>query len=206
MFEQIGVYIAAFFTSLGLFQVNGVPSKSVRPSFDSSVFITPPPDSLSFSIIQSSGSATIKERLATRSAELGLRNFVYQGEEIQTDATSSVRLILESFLGIDVGKDSDISFVQVLSDNCVVVQKKGIVRYMSTGIMPLSIRSYPVIVRIDTGNLEISIDPDTSNIRFTQMSGSSTLAYNDQTFTSRVRYVNAGETFDFDTSLRDQAQ
>ncbi len=203
----------SIFVGLGItyfyYQKNDRPPlaqmSSSSPKTDSNPFLVekPPKDSLVGTILTLDGDVKWQSRTATTPAVLAENISLYQQETVETGEDGIFAALFGNAIEVDLSSNSIVDLTQTLPTNFVINQRKGTVKYVQKNAsIPLTVRSYPLIVKI-TGTTTIKIDDEEEDIILHIESGSITLAYNDFDVVSNVVTAKEGDTVAFDKTTRE---
>ncbi|MDO8583236.1 MAG: hypothetical protein Q7R51_01790, partial [bacterium] len=138
----------------------------------------------------------------TIAATITVPRIIQQGEAIETKDDGKITVRFPDAYTIDIFPKSKLDFIQTLPSNFVISQEQGISEYTKTGATPLSIRSFHLLIQLNSGYIAITTDKDEKTVSVNVSSGSATLAYNDLQYISNVITIKAGKTFTFDDNTR----
>ncbi len=162
----------------------------------------PPSESLIGEVASKSGTLLLESRTATMPAEMKEVNKVMQGERIITDASSSAHLLFKKFGSIEMSEYSDISLIQTLPVDFVVLQRKGQIRYIVNNETPLSIRMRSAIITMKSGKIEVKMADGDSIILISPQDGDARIGFNDLDIVSQVFTLRSGEVYEYNSDER----
>jgi len=160
-----------------------------------------PSQSLVGTIISMSGEVKYESRMATESAEINSPVQVQQGESLETGEDGKLILTFEKAAEVDISSDTLVDVVQTLPADLVFSQNMGTAEYIKLADMPVSIRSYHLLIEND-GDVTVSVDKIKPIVTVKINSGSATFAYNNIYNVSRVWKFDAGTTLTFNDGTR----
>jgi len=164
----------------------------------------PPSDTLMGTMSDLTGEIKLEARDATEPAKLTNKQPVMQGERIVTAEKSSVRITFGADTTILLDKNTDVSFTQTLPISIVITQNNGTVTYsQDTDRFPLSVRVRNLLVRLQSGNVAITLEDGDPRISVSVIDGSAKTAYNNAQFESQVNTLSKGDVMIFDSDARD---
>ncbi len=156
-----------------------------------------PSESLRGIITSLSGHVGWQSRIATMPASLISPRFLQQGEGLQTEDDGKITFEIAKDCTVTLFPNSELDIIQTLPVNLVFAQNKGIVEYKKTGDDPLSVRTFGMLIKQESGDITISIDTDNNIVSVAVNSGSITAAFNDsQNVTTKVS-VSQGKTLEY---------
>jgi hypothetical protein len=196
VFFLIGVAILLTYQYLNSQQLSlGYPKPAMTTKYS---LEKAPSDSLQGIIASMSGSVIWLSRTANKSIKLRAPRTIQQGEEISTGSNGKVVVRIQNDTSLLLQPNTHVSIIQLLPQNFVFMQDKGLVHYVNTIHVPVSIRSFDLVTIINEGIISLSVDPKTQTIAVTVEKGTVREGYEDLQNTSTVVTVNAGQTFLFD--------
>jgi hypothetical protein len=140
-------------------------------------------------------------RTATESAKvIGIRQ-IQQGETIETDKSGKGTLSFSQILSADIKGDTKLEIVQLLPASLVFLQTRGIINYISTGIYPISIRSYHLLIS-GADDFSVNVDSNKRIIVLKVNKGKAVVAYNSLAYISKTLEVGSGKTLIFKDASR----
>lgn len=196
----IGIGAMIFILNSRSFQ----PSKpSLSPSIKPSPFLLEkaPSKSLRGKIVSMSGDIGWQSRVATEPAALKEPRILQQGEELVTgdDGEATVEF---STVSMTVAPETKISFIQTLPESIVLSQPEGIVTYANEEGKNFSMKSMHLLVQLNEGVIDVSVDKETHFITIDVQKGSITTAFNDLEYKSTVETTEEGQRFVFNDDER----
>lgn len=156
-----------------------------------------PIDSLKGNIATVSGGVKWLSRTATKPISLKAPRTFQQGEELSTGSDGKATLDIHND-SLQISPNSHVSIIQLLPQNFVFVQDKGVIHYTNASQIPISVRSLDLVTIFGKGEATITVDPTTQTATVTVLKGSVKEGYEDSQNTSNVMTVDAGQTFVFD--------
>ncbi len=174
--------------------------KILEPDFSIAVA---PSESIRGNIKQMTGNVFWQSRTATESAFLTSLITLQQGEEIQTKENSSLIVEFPNVINIAILPKTQIDFVQTLPVEFVTSIASGSATFKKLSDIPVSVRSYHLLVKQNSGEVSMSIDTDNGITHLNIISGSVTLAYNDLDLTSHVANFTASQKINFNDATRE---
>ncbi|HUD44207.1 MAG TPA: hypothetical protein VMR41_01560 [Patescibacteria group bacterium] len=161
-----------------------------------------PTEALQGQITTLSGQTDWQSRTATQPAILTAPVAIQQGEAVDTLDNGKMEIQFSTCCTINMLANSSLAFVQTLPVNLVINQTLGNVTYQKTGNVPLTVRTFHLLTKIEQGNVNIAIDPNRPVVAITVNSGSVQVAYNDLQYNSSVTQISAGNVFYFNDETR----
>lgn len=149
-----------------------------------------------------SGDVYRQSRVATQESQIVSPIEIQQGEEIRTTQTGNLSVDFPNIAQIKLSPKTQIDFVQTLPADFVTLVSSGSAEFVKTGDAPVSIRSFHLLVRQDSGDLAISVDTDNSLVNLNILKGSITVAYNDLNLVSKVLTYGEGQKVTFNDLTR----
>jgi len=166
--------------------------------------IEPPPKQSKIGTVEKiSGQIFWESRIATKPAEIKQIKKVQQGESLATGIDGQVTINFSESASLLLLPESDVEFVQTLPANFVFRHKKGEIKYIKNGSIPISIRALHLLVSINDGEITLDINPDTHIISLTVNKGSVKIAYNDLRYNTQTLEIKEGQKFIFSDDDRE---
>jgi hypothetical protein len=176
--------------------------KSPLPSFSFSL-TDAPNESLKGEIVSLSGNVGWQSRTATIPAQItGPMPIIQQGEEIKTLDSGVAELVFLSNADITINPKTEVDVVQTLPTNILFGQNSGIADYKKLGTVPLSVRSQNLLVKINQGEITISVSQKQPYITVDVINGSATVGYNDINFVTQILDITSGKSLLFNTESK----
>jgi hypothetical protein len=160
-----------------------------------------PTQSLVGKIISMNGEVLYEPRLATESAKISSLQEVQQGESLSTGKDGEINLIFDKAAEIKISPNTTIGIIQTLPADLVFSQKIGTIEYKKLGEIPVSIRSYHLLIEND-GNIKVSIAEEKPIVTVEVIKGSAKFAYNNINNDTRYLEVSAGKKLIFNDDTR----
>ncbi len=161
-----------------------------------------PSESIRGSVKQMSGDVFWQSRVATNSSQINSLIFLQQGEEIQTKDNGNLVLEFPNIINMTVSPKTQIDFVQTLPQEFVISIASGSADIKKLSDTPVSIRSYHLLIRQNTGDLSLNVDIEKGITSLNVISGSVTASYNDLDLTSHVIDFTGGQKANFNDATR----
>jgi len=162
----------------------------------------PPSQSLQGAVTSLSGEVQWQSRIATEPAKITKPRQVQQGEEVKTLDSGQLTIVFPEIAGITVFPKTEIDIIQTLPTNILIGQNSGATDYKNLNGNPLSVRSQNLLIKINQGEIMISVDENNPYITADVISGSVTAAYNDINFITKLIDVSSGESLLFRTDTK----
>lgn len=197
----VGVIIMLAYGFTKLPQKN-LQTKSVLSVTTKFSFQNAPMNTLIGNISSMSGTVEWESRTATQPAILNAPRQIQQGEEIITQDSGRAVVRFVDVFSAAISSKTDLNFIQTLPADIVINQTRGTAEYTKTGNIPLSIRSFDLLININNGDTTITSDTKKRVITVSINSGSITVAYNDLQNISKVITVTEGKQFVFNNNAR----
>ena len=199
-------FIVGIITAIGYFLLNNNRAslpiiQSLKPKTQFSIE-QPPKDSIKGTIQSLSGLVKWESRVATESVELIKEIPIQQGENILTGDNGKVAIDFEKKVAINAEPQTSIAVIQTLPVNFVFSQASGSAEYKKLDQIPVSVRSFHLIITID-GEIKLSVDNQTGLITVEVKKGIAKLGFNDLQYISQVVEVKAGQIYVFDDTNRE---
>lgn len=122
---------------------------------------TPPSQALSGILTSTNGHVEKLSRNENEFKEASQGATILLGESVATKTKSDATVTIANFAKIQFGPAAEVNFANLFSDNMVLQQKSGDIRYSTT--KPLSIRALHTLISITSGTTIINIiDTDIS--------------------------------------------
>lgn len=198
----VGIFIIFFV--LGLFGVVGYKILTTKPTKDGPIvplpiktaindfsIELPPTDSIKGNIISSSGEIYWISRIATDEAKLTTKT-LQQGESIRTAKDGSLTIEFPTQAQIQVNNETQIDFAQTLPVSFLINIASGSANVKKLE-KPVSIRAMHLLIRQNSGELEIGVDSENALINLNIKSGSITTSYNDLNLVTHTNDFNVGK-------------
>jgi hypothetical protein len=163
---------------------------------------TAPNDSLKGTITSLSGDVSWQSRIATEPAKITKPIQVQQGEKILTKEKSLASIVFSNRVTIIIQPKTEIDLIQTLPENIVIGQNIGNAEYIKTNNNSLSIRTLDLLIKINQGNIKVSVSENQPYIIISVKSGSITLGYNDINYITQVVNVETGKQLTFRTDTK----
>jgi hypothetical protein len=162
-----------------------------------------PSASLVGAITSMEGEVMHEERLATESAKISTPIPIQQGESLSTGVDGKVILTFEKATELTISSETKVGIIQTLPADLVFSQNTGSVEYIKLANIPVSVRSYHLLIKND-GDVTVSVDTDSPKPIVTVVvnSGSATVAFNNKENISQVLTVEEGHTLSFNDGTR----
>jgi len=157
-----------------------------------------PTDSLSGEVASISGKVAWQSRIAPVAILINLPTRLSQGEEVDTYNDGNALIGFAKVGTITEASNTQISFIQTLPQNFVVLQKQGVADYLKSGANPLSIVALDLLINIDSGECSIFVDKDNALVTVSVKTGSASAAFNDSDNNTNVVSLTAGQKYVFD--------
>lgn len=154
-----------------------------------------PSQSITGEVASISGNIAWKSRTANFAVPIDSAIKLQQGEEIEAQNNGKANITFPNTVEITVFSNTQINFIQSLRANFVIEQKQGIVEYKKIGDIPISIRALDILINIEKGTCNISLDNDTSDIIIRVSSGSATAAFNNTSNNTSIITINEGKQY-----------
>ena len=188
----------------GILQKNpGKPVASIiqtvtKPNFDIAIA---PSESIRGSIKQMTGEVFWQSRTATESSQINSLISLQQGEEIQTKENGNLTMEFPNVTNMVIAPKTQIDFVQTLPTEFVMSIASGSANFKKLNETPVSIRSYHLLVRQNSGEIGINVDTEKGFTNLNIISGSVTVAYNDLNLDSHVTDFTAPKKVSFNDEI-----
>lgn len=163
----------------------------------------PPSETLRGQIATMSGTVNWLSRTASKPVTLTSPRAIQQGEEVSTGKNGKTNILIKNDTSITLFPNSHINVIQLLPQNFVFAQDKGLVLYVNTINVPVSIRSYDLVTILARGVITIAIDSDNQIVTITVLKGTVREGFEDRQNTSNVVTVNVGSKFIFDETTKE---
>ncbi|CAN5281734.1 hypothetical protein BH10PAT1_BH10PAT1_6580 [soil metagenome] len=161
-----------------------------------------PVGSVRGNILQMNGGIQWTSRTATEASELKTAIVLQQGESIQTEKNSNINIEFPNETLISVNPETQIDFIQTLPDNFVASIASGSANFKKTAVAPVSVRAMHLLTNLNDGEMYVEIDSDNSLVNINILSGSITVAYNDNNLESHVFNFVSGQKITFNDVTR----
>lgn len=205
------LFLFSFLVGVLIFVVYGIvrknPGKSInnivqtiaRPDFS---IYNAPSDSVKGTIKSLQGDVFWEPRAATDSAQIYSPISLQQGEGIGTGADGHLEIEFPAQVNIKLENNSRIDFIQTLPTEFVASVASGSAEFIRLGNTPISLDIAHLLVRINSGETDITIDQNKGIVNLNIINGSITTGYNDTGLTSHVNDFNAGQKVMFNDLTR----
>jgi len=161
-----------------------------------------PKESIVGTIASASGQILWQSRVADEPEATKEIKKIRQAELLATGKDGQATVVFSDDLNIKLDKESEIEFLQTLPLNFVFRQNKGEILYEKTGDIPLSVRSFHLLISIENGIVLISTDEKNHEIIILAKSAKAKIAYNDINYQTQIIKLNEGEKFTFNDDSR----
>jgi hypothetical protein len=161
-----------------------------------------PSESLRGTIVSLSGDVSWQSRAATEPVRITKPMQVQQGEEIRTLETGRATVVFSNIANIIIHPETKLNFIQTLPVNISIEQNSGTAEYMKLKDNPLSVRSLDLLIKINEGNIIVSVSDSQPYIIIDVKSGSVIVGYNDINYITRVLDVESGNRLIFKTDTK----
>lgn len=161
-----------------------------------------PSDSVRGTIKEMSGDIGWVSRIATEAAKITSPQTLQQGEEIQTGETGTLVAEFPNESSIKILPKTQVDFVQTLPVDFVASIASGSATFTKLSDGPVSIRAMHLLIRQNSGEVNIGVDTDNSLVNINILSGSIRVAYNDLNLNSQVVDFSSGKRITFNDTTR----
>ncbi len=161
-----------------------------------------PSETIKGNITQMTGKIMRESRAATESSEIKTPVILQQGEQIRTGEDGNLSVEFGKAASIKIEPKTQIDFVQTLPVSFVVSIASGSAQFKKLSNIPVSVRSYHLLIKQEIGEMAVSLDLDRGLTNIKLLSGSIVAAYNDINLTSHVDNFNAPQEISFNDSTR----
>lgn len=164
-----------------------------------------PSESIKGTIASLSGNVGWQSRTATETAQITKPQEIQQGEAIETKDNGKMTLQFENVFTSYLSQNTFLNIVQTLPTQFVIDQSKGKTDFEKLGQIPLTIRSYSLLIAINDsdGDVEIETNEKRGIITTSVKKGSITVAYNDsKQETTRVLTIDEGNQYIFNNDTK----
>lgn len=172
--------------------------KSPLPEFSFSLD-NAPSESLKGQILTLSGDVGWQSRITTEPAKITKPIPIQQGEGIETLDSGVVELAFSNSADIIIDPKTEINIIQSLPANILIGQNSGLANYKKLGEVPLSVRSNDLLVKINQGEITISVSEKQPYTTVDVTNGSATVGYNDTNFVTQILDITSGKSLLFNT-------
>jgi hypothetical protein len=157
-----------------------------------------PSESVVGTIASMSGTVNWLSRTAAKPVQIKTPRAIQQGEELSTGSKGTAVITIQNDAALALEPNTHVSIVQLLPQNFVFGQDKGIVQYANNFQVPVSIRSLDLLTLLVKGKVTSTVDPVNQKVTISVVSGAVREAYEDSQNNSVTLTVNPGQTFVFD--------
>jgi len=178
--------------------------QSLRPKTQFSIEQAPK-DSLKATIKELTGMVSWESRTAIAPSILKKDVLIQQGENLLTENDGKVTLQYADQAEVYISPKTAVAIIQTLPANFVFSQASGSAEYKKMGKIPVSVRSYHLIVLID-GDSTVSVDNATGIITVDVKKGTAKVGFNDLDYVSQVKDLKEGEKWEYDDTAREIKQ
>jgi len=175
--------------------------KSPLPIFSFSLD-NAPSESLKGQLISLTGEVDWQSRTATEPAKITKPILIQQGEGIKTLDTGTATIVFPKAVNIIISPKTELNIIQTLPNNILIGQNNGFTDYKKLGESPLSVRTNDLLVKINQGEITISVSENQPYITVDVINGSVTAGYNDINFITRVLNISSGKSLLFKTDTK----
>lgn len=161
-----------------------------------------PRDTLRGTIVSLSGDVGWQPRIATEPAKITKPIQIQQGEEIKTLETGQATVVFSKIANLTIYPKTEINFIQTLPSNVLIEQNIGTAEYIKLSDSPLSVRSLDLLIKINQGNIVVSVSENQPYIIIDVKSGSITVGYNDIDYITQMLDVASGNRLIFRTDTK----
>lgn len=190
-----------YIVKMGIRQANYATNPDPKPvSFS---LEKAPSESIKGNITSLSGNVGWQSRIATEPAQIISFPELQQGEAVETKDNGKMTLQFGNILASNLSPNTFLNFIQTLPTQFVIDQSKGKTEYVKLGETPLTVRSFGLLINIESGNVVVSINDKLGVMTSTVKKGSITAAYNDpKQETANVLTVNEGSQYIFNNDTK----
>jgi hypothetical protein len=207
--KHVAIFVLYF--SLGVFLIFSY--KKINQILNSQQLKTPlaesafslnsaPSESLKGTIVFLSGDVSWQSRIATEASLISKPMQIQQGEEIVTKENGQAVVVFSNIANIVISPKTNVNFIQTLPNNILIGQNSGTVDYKKLGDNPLSVRSQDLLIKINQGEISVSVSEKQPYITVDVKEGSITVGYNDLSFLTKVVDVAANKRLIFRTDTK----
>ncbi len=200
----LAVVIGFLSTIFIYFKINKVNvNKIVSPLITSELSLfNAPSDSLTGKITGLSGTILWTARDNNQQLITKPQN-IQQGEEVETGTNSSLKMAFNNIVFISISANSKLSIIQTLPANLVFNQLFGKLEYEKlNSSIPVSVRALDLLININDGESEISVDKNDSTIKISIKTGDVTIAFTDTNNKTIIQNIKSGEDLIFNNNSK----
>lgn len=178
-------YIAAFVVGLVLVLIVRATQVYLHqdPAFipQTSTFkFQPPKQAVQGMVSAVSGEVKKQSRDKENPEDLKLYDRVLQGETVNTAQTSTVRIGFTDIAAVEIGEQTDLSFVSLIPAQFLLVQSTGKITYQVLKNHSVSIRSKHLLVVLSEGKMRLSINEASGQQDLVMLSGTAKIGLVDK--------------------------
>jgi hypothetical protein len=176
--------------------------QKISPQEEKFSIESPPKQSQKGVVASMSGQILWQSRIAAEPAEIKDLKQVQQAELLATGKESNISINFKDVVTITLSSESEIEFVQTLPINFVFRQNKGEINYLKKGMIPLSIRSFHLLMTFSDGEYLLNTNFDDHTLELTVKKGLVKAAYNNIQYETQTADIKEGEKFIFEDDSR----
>lgn len=175
-----------------------------KPYFPKTSFSikNPPSESLTGKVIPVSSTVQLQLRTSDFAKSISSVTPVHQGEEVDTLGNEKASVMFDRAASVDLLPSTQVAFIQTLPVNFVMEQKQGNAVYSKKGNIPISVRALDLLVNIEEGQSNVSVDPDATEVEIQVESGSVRMAFNDTDNQTQIVNLSAGDKYSFNNNTK----
>lgn len=163
----------------------------------------PPSESISGTITDISGDMWLVPRESTEPAKLAGTELIKQGEKLIASDSGQITVTFPQLGQMRMIPESEVDVVQTLPVDLVFQHYKGTTEYERIGTVPLSVRSFRLLVSVTEGRIRVTTDEEQHTVSVEVLRGQATAAYNNPEIISTLVTIGEGEEFFFNSDTRE---
>ncbi len=189
---------------LGYFWIAPQNSQVLKPFFPKTLFSikNPPDESLKGEVASLSGSVSWQGRTSDFATLINSPRQIEQGEEINTNNNGSAFVVFPKIGSFSLSSNTQISIIQTLPADFVANEIQGTASFQKNGNIPLSVVALDLLINVESGETNITVDKEGSRVDITVSSGSAALAFNDTNFNTNIVRIKKGYEYIFDDNTK----
>lgn len=161
-----------------------------------------PTNSFQGTIATISGTVDWQSRIATQPATITQPQLVQQGENIFTKDDGMTILQFPGNNSLKMHPNSELDIIQTLPQSFVFVQNYGTIDYITSGTIPVSVRSLHLLVALSPGESSVQVDQILPVVTVAINSGSAQIGFNDLQYMSNVLSIPQGNKLIYNDATR----
>jgi hypothetical protein len=207
--KSFAIFVLYFF--LGIFLIFSykkiiqiINSQQLKTPVATSLFSleNAPSESLRGTVVSLLGDVQWQSRIATQPAKIIKPMQIQQGEKLVTNDNGQAFIVISKTIEITMSPKTEINFIQTLPTNILIEQNSGKSDYINLNNNSFSVRSLNLLIKINQGEVSLSVNEKLPYITADVKSGSVTIGYNDINFITQTLNIASGKRLLFRTDTK----